>query len=638
MTILAKNKFFLYIFLVLLLSFFAFLSVRISFSLAQGGDDWGIHYLIWQIFDLAGDASYFNPFTYFCTYCPHYFFLSIISRVFGYEHFYYFLANFIARVIAGLSLFFLVKHITKESLIAALASIFFVITYLGIEATDWAFNYNYILGIGVMSFLFIRYWIAKETGKIKNTFIAGLLVAASAIIAPARMHGLIPLLLIAEVAWWVIEGRKFNLKKSFIRLSIASILYYIVLYGVSDLYIYLRDSFHIEIGPYYVGNGYGAKEWNTSRVWEGINFIREKISHGQSDLIIDPIATLGNYIMPDMLWSAIPFSKISIFGKSSFTFFPYLFPLSVAYGSLTLLILFLAGIKRKIAFFYIGNLILWMIFIYFLHKATANTFSYPRVAFSLIGGFTIIFSVWIFFLLKKSKPLIAHTLILGLGWMFTFILFPWIIGPFGIITTWSRYSIQQGAGLAIWMALIFFITIEALNRKRRYTLLGITYLLILLFIFMHIKFSNDYLGYVATYRSREIDTRFWNKIITDVPSLDTQGLNIFLMLTDQPSAQIAEAIRFGFYGRASIHYNTRVWEYSPFMVVNEYESVLSSVYDGRYLKKQGRKPIPTTVDRVYAFVLQNREIYNVTAQVREKLNGDLKALNKGDLILPQEFQ
>src|SRR3989344_1510769 len=633
-----KRSWILSILFILLISFLAYLAIRPSFNLALGGDDWGIHYLIWQIFDLAKDASYFNPLTYFCTYCPHYFFLSIISRPLGYEPFYYFFAAYLARIIAAVGIFLLVKRISGRVLMAVLASAFFSVSYLGIEATDWAFNYNYYLGIGVVCIFLIWYWKAKETLKFKPLLISGLLVSAAAVIAPARMHGLIPLLLIIESAWWLIEKKGFNLKMAALRVGVASFFYYIVLYGVSDLYIYIRDRFGFEIGPYYVGNGYGAKEWNAQRTQDGIKFIIDSINKGKSDLIVDPIATLGNYIMPDMLWTSIPFSQFSLFGKEPFTFFSYLLPITLIFGGLTIAVLYLAGLKNKFTPFYLINLLFLLIFIYILQKMNITTFSYARVAFSLIGGFAIIFSIWLFFLLRKTRPLFATVNLLGIGWMFTFILFPWIIGPYGIINTWGRYSIQQGAGLAIWMAMIFTLVIDALNKKRKFGRLGITYLLIFLFVFMHIKFANDYLSYVATYRSNEIDVSNWKVITSQVPTIDNNGLNIFLLLTDQESANTAEAIRFGFYGRASIFYNTRTWQYSPFMVVNEYESVLSSVYDGKYLTKQGRNPTPTTVDRIYAFALQNKQMYNVTDQIRKRLNEDLEALNKGTLTLPQQFQ
>lgn len=621
--------------LLLILALVTFLAVRQSFNLAQGGDDWGIHYLIWGIFDIRKEAVYWNPLTYFCTYCPHYFFLSIISRVFGYEHIYYFIAAFVARIIAASAIFFLIKRLTKRILPAILAGIFFAVTYLGIEATDWAFNYNYYLGIAVVCILLHWYWRAKETGKIKNILISGLLVSASAIIAPARMHGLIPLLIIIELGWWAIEGKKFNLRQSGLRILVSLIFYYIVLYGISDLYIYIRDTLHFEIGPFYIGNGYGAKEWNSGRILEGIRYIQLKISQGQPDIIIDPIATLGNYILPDRLWEKIPFSQIFLFGKAPFTFLTYFLPISLIFGLFTYFIIRLAGLKKHVTPFYILCLTLWLIFIYLLHQASVNSFSYPRVAFSIIGGNTIIFSIWAFFLLKTTKPIFAHLLLIGLGWMFTFILFPWIIGPYGIILTWGRYSIQQGAGLAIWMAIIFTLAIDILKDKRKYFSLGIIFQAILLFILMHLSFSNDYLNHVNSYRNKELDAKYWNLITSTIPSLDNNGLNIFLLLTDQTSAEIAEAIRFGFYGRASIHYKTTVWEYSPFMVVNGYDDILSSVSDGKYLTKQGRKPIPASIDRVHAFYLQNKQMYNITSEVRKKLNEDLEALKQDNPLPPQ---
>lgn len=614
----SKAFFLIFVFFIFLL---AFLTVRQSFNLALGGDDWGIHLLIWGIFDVRKEASYWNPLTYFCTYCPHYFFLSIISRVFGYEHFYYFLANFLARITASLALFFLIKTLTKSRLASVLASCFFAITYLGIEATDWAFNYNYFLGIVLMCILFICYWKAKQTSQLKYVFISGFLVAASAIIAPARMHGLIPLLLVAEAAWWVIEGKKFNLIMSALRIVIATLFYYIILYGVSDLYIYLRDNFGFEIGPFFIGNGYGAKEWNSSRIQEGINFISIKFSQGQTDLIIDPIATLGNYVMPDRLWATFPI-------------FSHFLPVFLIVGSVTFFVLYCAGMTKKHGIIYLLNLFVWMAFIYYLQKININTFTYPRVAFALVGGFSTIFSLWLFFHLKKNRPLISHVFIFSFGWMNTFTLFPWIIGPYGIIWTWGRYSIQQAAGLAVWMAIISLICIEELNKKRRFVLLGITYMIIVLFVFMHIKFANDYLGHVATYRSKAIDEKYWLYITKEVTSLDKSSQNIFLMLTDEQSSEIAEAIRFGFYGRASLHYQVPSFQNYPFMVVNEYESILSSVYNGKYLLKQGRKPIPTKVDNIYAFSLQNKKIYNMTEQIRKKLSEDLESLNKGILKLP----
>lgn len=611
---------------ILLIVFLAYLTIKPSFTLALGGDDWGIHYLIWSIFDIYKEASYFNPLTYFCTYCPHYFFLSIISRIFGYEAIYYFIASYLARVITAFSLYFLIKKLTKRNLPAILTSIFFAVTYLGIEATDWAFNYNHILGIAIFTLFLIRYFKAKNTSNYIDLIISALIFASALIVSPPRMHGMLALGVIVELGWLLTEGRKFNFKNSAVRISILFIVNYLILYGVSDLYTFIRDRFHFEIGPFFIGNGYGAKEWNAGRVAEGINFIKTKINQGQSDLIIDPIATLGNYITPDRIWSRMTLSQLSFWGNT----------VSFIYAVFTIIILKIIGLKNKLALIYIINLAVWFTFVYLLRKANINTFAYPRITFSLIGGFTIIFTVWLFFLLKKSKPLFAHILLIGLGWMLTFIIFPWIIGPYGIILAWGRYSVQQGAGLAIWAAIVFTIIIDTLKQQRKFSILGIVYIIIASFAFMHLYFANSYLTYVNTYRNKELDAKYWNKITTEIPTLDTNGLNIFLLLTDQSSAEIAEALRFGFNARSALYYKITEREYAPFMVVNEYENILSSVYDGKYITKHGRKPVPTTVNRIYTLMLQNKEMINITPQIREEIREDLAAVKQGNR-LPQQI-
>lgn len=611
---------------IVLIILLAYLTIRQSFTLALGGDDWGIHYLIWTIFDIYKQASYFNPLTYFCTYCPHYFFLSIISRVLGYEAIYYFVASYLARVIVAFTLYFLMKKLTKRTLPAVLSSIFFAVTYLGIEATDWAFNYNHILGIAVTAVFLIWYFKTKRIFNPKNLTISALLFAAAAIVSPPRMHGLLPLLVIIELGWWLIEGRKFNLKQAGLRLLIMSIANYMVLYGVSDLYFLIRDQlFHFEIGPVFIGNGYAAHGWNEGRVRDGIALMTTWFSQGRTDFIIDPIATLGNYIIPDMLWYRIPLTQTPIL----------LNPIIYIYGIFTYLTLKLNGLKNKIAPVYLIILTIWLFIIYLLQQANTNTFLYPRTAFSVIGGFTIIFTLWLFFLLKKEKPLFAHILLIGLGWMTTFILFPWLIGPYGVIFAWGRYSVQQGAGLAIWAAIVFTIIIDNLKQQRKSSILGMIYVVIALFTFMHLYFANNYLAHVNTYRSKQLDAKYWGKITTEIPSLDKNGLNIFLLLTDQPSAEIAEALRFGFNARSAIYYKVTRKENDPFMVVNEYGNILSSVYDGKYLAKQGHQPIPTTVNRIYALILQNKEMINITPQIREKLEEDLAALKQGNQPPPQ---
>lgn len=606
----------------LLILFLTYLAVRQSFTLALSGDDWLLHYTIWSIFDVRGDGSLLNPLSYFCTYCPHYFFLPIISHVWGYEPIYYYFVSFLVKAGVAISLFFLVKKITKRLLPAVLASIFFAVSYLGIETTDWVFNYNHYLGIGLVSIFLVKYFKAKETGSLKDSIKAGFLFALALIISPPRMHGLFPLVMVAELGWIIIEGKKYNFRNLAKRIAIILTFYFMIIRGIGNIVSFLKDN-DINLGADWVIGGYGTSIYSQI-INQGLNTIKSSILQGQTDFIIDPVASLGNYIMPGMLWAKIPFST-------------NLFFLSFIFGSLTYYILYLAGLRNKIASFYIFNLFLWLGFIYFLQKTNINTFLYPRVAFALVGGFTIIFTLWIFFLLKKTKPMPAHTVLLGLGWMFTFVIFPWLLSPAtGIMLVWGRYSVQQAAGLAIWTAIIFLVVIDSLKIKSSYFALGITYIAIILFIFMHLSFTNNYLDHVNSYRSKELDKKYWDLITSAIPAIDKNSQNLFLLLTDQESAEIAESIRFGFFGRSIIYYNITNQNYNPIMVVNEYEGILSSAFDGKYLIKHGRvNPQPIAKDHIYTFYLQNKEMYNVTDQVRKKLNDDLEALKQGNRPPPQ---
>lgn len=616
----SKPKLFFLVFILFIL-LLTYLAVKQSFTLALSGDDWLLHYTIWTISEVRKE-SLLNPLSYFCTYCPHYFFLSIISNIWGYEPIYYYLVSFLVRTGVAISIYFLIKKLTGRRLPAILASAFFAVSYLGIETTDWVFNYNHYLGIGVVSIFLIRYFKAKETAKIRDTIISGSLFALALIISPPRMHGLLPLILIAEAGWMFIEGRKYNFRKFTERIAIILGFYFMIIRGISEAVSFLRDR-SIRLGADWIIGGYGTQMY-AQTINQGLNTMKISILRGQTDFIVDPIASLGNYVMPDMLWAKIPFSTSLI-------------AISIIYGVLTYIVLYLAGLKNKFVPFYILNLFIWLTLVYFLRITNLNTFLYPRVAFALVGGFSVIFTFWLFFLLRKTKPLLAHTVLLGFGWMFSFILFPWLLTPAsGIMFAWGRYSVQQAAGLSVWISVIFLIIIDALRTKGRYFLLGTACLAVLLIILMHLEFSNSYLAHVNTYRNKHLDKKYWNIITTEIPTIDKNRQSIFLLLTDLESAEIAEAIRFGFFGRSIMHYNIINQNYNPLMVVNEYDGILSAVYDGKFLSKHGQvNPKPIMPDQIYAFYLQNKEMYNVTDQVRKKLKEDLEALKKGSPQPPQ---
>lgn len=587
----------LFIFIIFSLSWITF---KDSFKIALSGDDWLLHYTIWTIFDIQKSQSYYNPLTYLCTYCPHYFSLSAIKYFWGYSPLYYYLVSLLFRIGVSIGLFFLIRKITTQTFPALLSGIFFAVSYIGIQTTDWVFNFNHYGGIIMVSFFLILYTKAKETLKLSYLFYSIIAFAGALIISPPRMHGLYPLILATEIGWLLIEGKKYNFKKAGLRLLVILITYKII----------------------FSSPGYGTTEYNLSQVIKGLIMAKEMLAQGNTAFLLNLISTIGNYIIPDLLWQKIPL-------KGTLT----LLPVALIFVVLSSGVLYLVNLKRKAFSIYLIALGLWFLTMLFVRRTNLNFYSIYQIGYGLIGGYTIIFSIWLFSQLKKTKSLLSFSLIVGLGWMFTFSLFPYLIAPYQIFDSSHRYSVQQAAGLAVWMATIFTITLAGLREKKYYHLQGIIYGLILSFILMHTLFSRQYLANLRINRGVDIDSRLWNTIFRDIPKLPQDKPTVFFLSYD--NYYMAEwDLRFGFSSRGALHYNITNQKANPFMIY-EYDKLLSMVTDGKASIPQGYEPNPLPLDYVYGYILQNGQLINITDELRQKLKNDMQTLNKGTLKIPQ---
>lgn len=573
--------------------FLSWITFKDSFEIALSGDDWLLHYTIWMIFDVQKSANFLDPSTYLCTYCPHYSFLSIIKSLWGYSAFPHYLISLFFRIGVSISLFFLVRILTKQNIPAILAGIFFSVSYIGIQTTDWVFNFTHYGGIIMVCLFFILYVKAKNLTNFLTLTYATLAFIGALIISPPRMHGLYPLVLVAELSWLVIEGKNYQFKKAFLRLAILLLTYKIILSNP----------------------GYGTTEYNLSQVIKGLEMAKDMLSQGNTAFLLNPISSVGNYLIPDMLWQKLPLS-----GMLS------LVPIALIFGLLSTGALFFAHIKSRSLKIYLFFLLLWFLIMYLFRKTNLNFYSIYQIGFGLIGGYTLIFSYWLFNQLKSSKPLLAFALILGQGWMLTFSLFPWLIAPYQIFDSSMRYSIQQAAGLAIWIATIFTVILIGSRERKINQTQGIIYSLIAGFVLMHILFSQQYLASLKTNRGTNIDEQLWNTIFRDVPTLPQDKPSVFFLSYDD--YYLAEwDLRFPFSSHGALHYQITNQKANPFMIY-EYDKLLSIVTDGKALGPQGYEPDPLPLNYVYGYILRNRGLTNITTELREKLKNDIQALNK----------
>lgn len=573
--------------------FLSWITFKNSFGIALSGDDWLLHYTIWMIFDVQKSANFLDPSTYLCTYCPHYSFLSIIKSLWGYSALPHYLVSLLFRIGISISLFFLVRILTKQYIPAILAGIFFSVSYIGIQTTDWVFNFTHYGGIIMVCLFFILYVKAKNLTNFLTLTYATLAFIGALIISPPRMHGLYPLVLVAELSWLAIEGKKYHLKKAFLRLIILFLAYKIVLSNP----------------------GYGTTEYNLSQAIKGLIMAKEMLSQGNTIFLLNPISTIGNYVIPDLLWQKFPLSGTIT-----------LLPIALIFALLSSGVLFFANIKSRSLKIYLVCLFLWFSIIFFFRRINLDFYSIYQTGYGLIGGYTLIFSLWLFSQLKHSKPLLAFSLLLGQGWMLTFSLFPWLIAPYQIFDSSMRYSIQQAAGLAVWIATVFTIILIGSRNKRLYQTQGIIYFLIVGFVIMHILFSRQYLAFLKVNRGTDIDEQLWSTIFRDVPTLPQDKPSVFFLSYD--NYYLAEwDLRFPFSSHGALHYQITNQKANPFMIY-EYDKLLSIVTDGKALGPQGYKPDPLPLNYVYGYILRNRGLTNITTELREKLKNDIQALNK----------
>lgn len=203
---------------IILLSIF---NIGQSLQFAINGDDWLALYRYNQ--DFSSLISHFdirNYITPTSNYVFGYLMMGLISKVFSYNHYSYYLIALILRIATSFSFYFSVHSVTKNRWMGYLAALFFTSMYAGIETTNWVSNMNTYLSIVLMNIFLITHNSRSITISLK-TVLHGLILAASFLITPVRMHGLlffVPLVVFFNFG-------KINRKNILQLLGILSILY-----------------------------------------------------------------------------------------------------------------------------------------------------------------------------------------------------------------------------------------------------------------------------------------------------------------------------------------------------------------------------------------------------------------------------
>lgn len=175
-----------------MLSYFA-IGRSLKFSL--GGDDWLALYRYITTFHTFLD--HFNISKYMGNYDAANILMGLIYRLFEFNPFPYYLISFIFRVLASLSFYLPIFALTKNRIASILPILFFSVSYIGIETTNWVFNMTTYISLALFNIFLYLYIKNKLT--LRSTLVQTSILFLSFFFTPNRMHALVIMVPLLEL-------------------------------------------------------------------------------------------------------------------------------------------------------------------------------------------------------------------------------------------------------------------------------------------------------------------------------------------------------------------------------------------------------------------------------------------------------
>lgn len=261
------------LFLVFIISLITFLP---TFNLGLFGDDW---LAFWRYLQYLGPKSpgEWNHLSYFLTsYGPQDIIMGLLQKVYGFSSLNYQLTSYILRLLASFSLYPVAWYLTRNKLAAFFAVTFFSITAIGLETTAWVFNMPSYIAISFLNLFFYFYLKNHSEQKINLLILAGLLFTLAFLMAPIRMHGLLPFIVVMELFWLFQKPSSIQVKQFLFRIG---------LFFSISLIIFLTLSKSPVAPTLGVSN-------------EIITTLLKLINEGTINFLLNPLKTIGSIFIP----------------------------------------------------------------------------------------------------------------------------------------------------------------------------------------------------------------------------------------------------------------------------------------------------------------------------------------------------
>lgn len=572
----------------------SYLVLRSSFNLSLFGDDWEQLYNMWLEFEVRHSYHWLDIKSYLGPYNFSYSYLGILNNFFGLNSAAYFYTSYFCRVLSTISIFLLVKFLTKDKLAGVLSSLVFIFSAAGLETTDWVFNLNTYIGIFLFNLSLICYLKLRSIAKFPNLYFLLFipLLAATFMVVSTRMHGAVPFIILVDlVLTFILEKRKLN--RSFI---VRLIIPFLILF------------FMMHVGSFgHLGSG-----GFTDRIKLGMETAVSLLQKEQYMFLFFLPGLIGNITLPDSFSSSYVGSVGLRLASISFIF------ISGLLSFLTLKLINPKKILNKQFFIFLGFSFFWSVVLFLLHKL--NPILPPAQFFSILVGGELFFTIaWLFFTLKKEAPLVSLGMAFSLFWLIAFSLIYWVFNPAILFETTSRYLIMGAVGFAIFLGIFISFLIKRINNGLQ---LVIPMFILLAILSINYWASSKYLTFLEINRNSKLAIAIWSSLTSSVPDLDVKNPTVFFFTTDNPYSLHWNLV-FGFPPHMGLTYRIPNWDLTP-LPVSDYPTLLAYAKDGSPQKMNGRPIKPVPLDHIYAYHLSGDKLYSQTGQIRKKLEEDLQ--------------
>lgn len=586
---------FLSVFLVGLIVFFP------TFNLSLYGDDWLVFWRFDSFFPPLKNINLFDFLKHFLTrYGSQDILMGFLRSIFSYHSEYYYITSFVMRMLAAFSLFPIALYFTKDKLASFFAILFFSVTTIGLETTEYVSHITSYIGLSFFN-LFLYYFLkSREIGQSKKSFFFGLFFFLTFITVPIRMTGLLPFILLIELFWAIQNWSKTILKKTTLRLSfIFFIFIFINLVG----------------NPFFFPSQGGVTKppsniFLINQTTDSLSNMLSLLENQRSDFLFYPIISLGSMFLPDTVIKNL---------QTPFSASQKVVLMTLVYSLFAVLVLIIKNsilIKKarflKPVFIPLG---IWSFVAFEIYSANQITIPNPKFfILLLVGGYMAIFS---FYLLCKfyNNYLVSQAIFISLCWSIVSFFIPWFWSPTFLLETYHRYLIGSAVGISIFLAILISL---AKDVKHRRTIFSLFVVLLLI----HIWTTRERINILLSNHNQQFNDKIW----TSMPYIKEVGDSteplIFYFKGDGTNESILhDTVTFGFPFHMGILYNTSDENRNPISMI-EWSDIESAVLDGKSFAphRQGKILNPISTNRVYAFQLHGKDnLVNITDETRAKL-------------------